>query len=116
VNTATIPVSVDQALDMVLCGLGFLADADAAGLPADLVARLLRGLEDADAIGAAARGRLLAAFDSRDLHLADGQRTTRAWLVNTTGITKRQAAEHLAVAGLAREHPGCTPGCARARP
>jgi hypothetical protein len=51
-------------------------------MPAEAVAEMLREMERADAVQAAARGRLLAAFDAKDGHLADGQRTTRAWLVH----------------------------------
>ena len=42
-------------------------------------------LERVDAIAAAVRGRLLEAFDARDGHVADGQRTARTWLVHSTG-------------------------------
>ena len=61
-------------------------------------------LERVDAIEAAVRGRLLEAFDAQDGHLANGQRTTRTWLVHTTRITKGQADEHKAVQVLARGH------------
>jgi hypothetical protein len=37
VSTATIPSSTEEALDLAICALGFLADADATQLPADLV-------------------------------------------------------------------------------
>jgi hypothetical protein len=100
-----VPADADQALDMLECALGFLADADATQLSAQTLAGCLRALERADAISAAARGTLLAAFDAAHGHLADGQRTTRTWLVHQTRITKAQAREHLAVAALARQHP-----------
>jgi hypothetical protein len=57
--------------------MGFLADLDVAGLPAEVMAGCLRGLEQADAVGAAARGRLLAGFDAAGGPLGDGQRTSR---------------------------------------
>ena len=53
---------------------------------------------------AAARGRLLAAFDAKDGHLADGQRNTRAWLVHRLRVTRGQAGQYGAVQALAREH------------
>jgi hypothetical protein len=61
-------------------------------------------MERNDAIEAAVRGRLLEVFDSQDGHLADGQRSTRAWLVHSLRVTRGQAAEHLAVQALARGH------------
>jgi hypothetical protein len=56
------------------------------------------------AAGAAAWGRLLAAFDAKDGHLGDGQRTTRAWLVHSLRVTRRQAAEYKAVQALTQGH------------
>ena len=81
-----------------------LARADLAQVPDEVVARGLRVLERADAVQAAVRGRLLAVFDARDLHLADGQRSTRSWLVHSLGVTRGQAAEHKAVQALATDH------------
>jgi hypothetical protein len=54
--------------------------------------------------GSGGAGRLLAAFDAKDGHLADGQRTSRTWLVHCTGVTRGQAAEHQAVQALAQRH------------
>ena len=84
--------------------LRFLAAQDAAGLPAQAVADQLRALERADAAGSAVRGRLLEVFDTQDGHLADGQRSTRSWLIHSLRVTRGQAAEHLAVQALARSH------------
>ena len=36
--------------------------------------------------------------------MADGQRTTRTWLVHSTRVTRGQAAEHKAVQALAEGH------------
>src|SRR5580693_7284266 len=95
---------LDAALGMQQCVLGFLAAQDAAGLPAGAAAGQLRALERADAVGAALRGRLLAVFDAQDGHLADGQRTTRTWLVHSLRVTRGQAGEYQAVQALARSH------------
>src|SRR5580704_15203809 len=109
--TTTVPATAAEALAMLesaaglqQCALGFLAAEDAAGLPAPAVADRLRALERHDAVEAAVRGRLLVVFDGQDGHLADGQRTTRAWLVHTSRVTKGQAAEHQAVQALACGH------------
>ena len=89
---------------MLESALGFLAAAAAAEMPGGAVAECLRALERADAVEAAARGRLLEVFDAQDGHLADGQRTTRTWLVHTTRVTKGQAGEYQAIQALARGH------------
>src|SRR5580704_17336260 len=102
--TGMVPATAAQALAMLESALGFLAAEDAAALPAQGAADRLRALERADAIGAAARARLLHAFDAQDGHLADGHRSTRAWLVHSLRVTKGQAGEHLAVQALARSH------------
>ena len=109
--TTTVPATAAEALDMLESALGvqqralgFLAAQDAAGLPAQAVADQLRALERADAVGSAVRGRLLEVFDTQDGHLADGQRSTRSWLVHSLRVTRGQAAGHLAVQALARSH------------
>jgi len=95
---------LEAALGMQQCALGFLAGEDAAGLPAQAVADQLRALERTDAVGSALRGRLLEVFDAQDGHLADGQRTTRTWLIHSLRVTRGQAAEYRAVQALARGH------------
>ena len=103
--TAAAPAGPADELDLLESVMGSLAGTDPAGLAEAEVARRLRVLERIDAMGAAARGRLLAAFDARDGAVADGQRTTRTWLVHCTRVTKGQAAEHRAVQALAEAHP-----------
>ncbi|MFZ0192655.1 MAG: DUF222 domain-containing protein, partial [Streptosporangiaceae bacterium] len=110
-STAMVPANMDDAMKMLetalgmqQCVLGFLAAQDEAGLPAGAAADQLRALERTDAVQAALRGQLLAVFDAQDGHLADGQRTTRAWLVHSLRVTKGQAGEYLAVQALAGGH------------
>jgi hypothetical protein len=109
--TTTVPATAAEALAMLESALGtqesalrFLAAQDAAALPAQAAADRLRALERNDAIGAALRARLLAAFDAQDGHLADGQRSTRTWLVQSTRVTKAQAGEYQALQALDRDH------------
>ena len=109
-STVAVPGSAGEALGMLESAMRFLAGADAAQMPGEALAEYLRALELVDAAGAVARGRMLAAFDAKDGHLADGQRSSRAWLVHCLRVTRAQAAEHLAVAGLAREHPALLAG------
>ena len=54
-GTAPAFASVGEALDMVRAGLGYLAAADAAQLPAATQAEVLRELEQHDAMATAAR-------------------------------------------------------------
>ncbi len=103
-STVLVPASASDALEMLAAALGFLADADVTGMPTVVQAQCLAGLERADAVQAAARGKLLAAFDAQEGSLSDGQRTTRAWLVHGLRVTKGQAREYLALAALARTH------------
>jgi len=111
-STVMVPASADEALGMLEAAMGFLADADAAQMPAGALAECLRALERTDAVEAAARARLLAAFDARDGYLADGQRNTRTWLVHTLRVTRGQAEPRGAGAG--RRAPAAAGRAARA--
>ncbi|HTX29446.1 MAG TPA: DUF222 domain-containing protein, partial [Streptosporangiaceae bacterium] len=100
----TAPASMAEALETIAELAGFVADVDAAELPAPVLGDGLAEMERIDAVLAAARGVLLAAFDAKDGHLADGHRTLRAWLFHRVRVTRRQAGEHLAVRAVARDH------------
>jgi hypothetical protein len=110
-STMEVPASAGEALGMLAAAmkvqqaaLSFLADMDAASTPVPVLAECLQALERTDAVEAAARGRLLAAFDAQDGSLTDGQPTTRAWLVNVTRVTKGQAAEYRGLQDLSERH------------
>jgi Domain of unknown function (DUF222) len=103
-STGTSQASAGELLDILETTAGLLADLDAAELPTVVLGDSLAGMERLDAVLAAARSGLLAAFDAKDGHLADGQRTLRTWAVNVLGVTKGQAAEYLGLRGLARDH------------
>jgi hypothetical protein len=100
----TVPAGEADELDLLQTLMGSLAHTDPTELAPEEVARRLRVLEQVDAMGAAARGRLLEVFDAQDGSVADGQRTTRTWLVHCTRVTRGQAAEHRAVQAVARQH------------
>ena len=99
-----VPANMDDAMKMLGSVMSFMADADAAAMPAGALAEVLRTLEEADAVEAAVRGRFLAAFDAQDGPVGDGQRNTRAWLVHSLRVTRGQAAEYQALQALARDH------------
>jgi Domain of unknown function (DUF222) len=103
-SMATVPSSADDALDQLESLMGFLASLDPVDLAGEKAARSLRVLERTDAIEAAVRARLLEVFDAQDGHLADGQRTTRTWLIHSLRVTRAQAAEYRAAQALARGH------------
>ena len=99
------PAALTQTLAQLESGMRVLAGMDPAGLPPAVLSQALRALERHDAAEAAVRGKLLAAHDAQGGPAGDGQRTTKAWLVHTSGVTRRQAAEHLAVQRIAEDHP-----------
>ena len=112
--TTAVPATAAQALAMLDSAAALRSPRwgswpssraqDPAALPAQVAADRLRALERHDAVEAAVRARLLQAFDAQDGHLADGQRTTRAWLIHSTRVTGAQAAEYQAIQALARDH------------
>ena len=105
VSAVRSPVSVAEALAMVRCGLGFLAGADAAGLPGEVQAQCLEGLEQFDAMSTAARARMLGAFANAQGYLADGAYSAKMWLFHRTRVTKGCAAGHAGWARRAAAHP-----------
>jgi Domain of unknown function (DUF222) len=101
----TAPASAREALDMVRAGLGYLAAADAAQLPAATQAECLRELEQHDAMATAARAWFLAAFTAGQGHAGDGDYSPVSWLMHRTGITRGAAVGHTAWARRTGTHP-----------
>jgi len=103
VSTPPAFANVSEALDMVRAGLGYLAAADAAQLPAAVQAEALAELERHDAI-AAARAFLLAAFTAGAGPAGDGDYSAVSWLIHRTGITRGAAVGHSAWAKRVATH------------
>ena len=103
---STLPASASEAMDMVRAGLGYLAAADATAMAAETQARCLHTLEQATAMGTAARASVLAAFTAGQGYSADADYSPRAWLINRTRVTKGTAVGYTAWARRAEEHPG----------
>ena len=103
----TVPAfaSASEAIDMVHAGLGYLAAADATAMAADTQARCLQMLEQATAMGTAARASILAAFTSAQGYSADADYSPKAWLINRTRITKGAAVAYTAWVRRAAAHP-----------
>jgi hypothetical protein len=102
---STGPASASEAMEMVRAGLGYLAAADATAMAAETQAQCLRMLEQATAMGTAARASVLAAFTSGQGYSADADYSPRAWLINRTRITKGAAMAYTAWVGRAAGHP-----------
>ena len=103
--TAPACASVGEALEMIRAGLGYLAAADAARLPAAAQAQCLRELERTDAAATAARAFLLAGFTAGAGPAGDGDYSAVSWLIHRTGITRGAAVGHSAWARRVPTHP-----------
>jgi hypothetical protein len=90
---------------MVRAGLGYLAAASAAQLPAEAQAECLRELEQDAAALTAARAGFLAAFTAGQGHAGDGDYSAVSWLMHRTGITRGAAVGHSAWAKRTASHP-----------
>jgi len=100
-----VPASPGQASDMVLTGLRYLAATDPTALTAQAQAECLQALEQGDAIGTAARARILAAFTAGQGYSADADYSPTSWLIHRTGVTKGAARGHRGWARRAISHP-----------
>jgi hypothetical protein len=105
VDTVPAFASASEAMDMVHAGLGYLAASDATAMAAQTQARCLRMLEQATAMGTAARASILAAFTSAQGYSADADYSPKAWLINRTRITKGAAVAYTAWVRRAAAHP-----------
>jgi Domain of unknown function (DUF222)/HNH endonuclease len=81
------PATAAQAIAMVQAGLGWLAAADVASLPAAAQGDCLRGLERAASMHTAARSRVLSAFNAQGGYEDDGQGSARTWLKWQTRVS-----------------------------
>jgi len=105
VSTVPTPASTTDAIKMVLTGLSHLAATDPTAMAAQAQAECLQALEQGDAISAAARARILAAFTAGRGYSADADYSPTSWLIHRTRITKGTARGHLAWAGCVTAHP-----------
>ena len=99
------PANAREALDMVRAGLGYLAAADAAQLPAATQAGCLRELERDAAVLTAARAWILASFTAGQGYAEDADYSAVSWLIHRTGITRGAAVGHTAWAKRTGTHP-----------
>ncbi len=76
---------------LVRAGLGYLAEADMASLPAVTQARLLREYERAQSQHTAGRARVLTAFTVQGGYADDGHGGSHPWLAWQTRVTAKAA-------------------------
>ena len=105
VSSVVPPGSADEALEMLMAAMGYMAAADATQMAAGEQARCLRVFEQATAVGAAARTSVLSAFTAGQGYSADADYSPRAWLIHKTGVTKGAAVAYTAWVRRAAEHP-----------
>jgi hypothetical protein len=99
-----VPASAADALEKLQVLVGYLADVDAASLPAEALGQLLREMAQADSVWAVAWATYLAAFDAKDGHLGDGHRSIGSWLFHGLRVTRGQVGRYKALQALARGH------------
>jgi hypothetical protein len=104
-TVAALPASAGEALGMLTSAMSYLAAADATQMAAEVQAQCLKGLEQAAAVGTAARASILGAFTAGKGYCDDGAYSPRAWLIHHTKVTKGTAAGHTGWVRRARAHP-----------
>src|SRR5579862_9608542 len=104
-GSCAAPSSVREALQMVRAGYGFLAAADPAAMATAVQGSCLLALEQTDAIGTAARARILGAFTAARGYAEDGDYSPVSWLMYRTRVTRAAARTHRAWARRAEAHP-----------
>jgi hypothetical protein len=104
VSTIPAPASEAEAVQMILTGLSHLAAADPTAMAIQAQAECLRALEQGDAISAAARAGILAAFTAGRGYSDDADYSPVSWLIHRTRVTKGAARGHLAWARRATAH------------
>ncbi len=102
--TEAVPAGGGEALATLRSVAGYLAGLDAASMSAEALGQYIRELIQANAVLTAALAPMLAAYDAKDGHLAEGQRSLRTWLVHMARVTRGQAAQYLAMRALPRDH------------
>ncbi len=100
-----VPASVSDAVAMAQAGLAWLAEVDAASLPAAVQAECLRGLERAESMRTAARASMLSAFTAGGGYQDDGHGSAKAWLRWQAQLTAGAAGAAVGWARRLAAHP-----------
>jgi uncharacterized protein DUF222/HNH endonuclease len=99
------PKTSSEAVSMMLAGLGWLANANAASVPVSVQADCLRDLERAASMHLAARSKVLAGFSAQRGYEDDGQGSARTWLTWQTRVTAGAARGTVAWTRRLDNHP-----------
>jgi hypothetical protein len=102
---AAAPGCADEAVQMVLAGLGWLAGADMTLVPVAAQAEYLRQLGRAQSLQTAAHASVLSAFDYQGGYEDDGQRTSKTWLMWHTQASQGAALGAVGWMRRLRAHP-----------
>ena len=105
VSTVPAPASDAEAVEMFLTALRHMAAADPAAMAAQAQAECLEAMEQGDAMSAAARARILAAFTAGQGYADDADYSPASWLIHRTKVTKGTARGHLGWARCVMAHP-----------
>ena len=97
--------STGEAIGVMQSAARYLAGADYPGLPAEVIADVLAGMERVDAAQAAIRGRAGDAFIDAKGHLEWGQKNLGAWYRNETKVTGPAAKANRGWVKQLLEHP-----------
>jgi Domain of unknown function (DUF222) len=104
-DVAPVFSSETEALAIIKSAMSYLYAANAAQVPADTQACVLKGLEQVHAIQTVTRASYLNAFTSAQGHVSDADYSPRTWLMHKTGITRGAAAGHVGWARRITAHP-----------
>jgi hypothetical protein len=98
-------VSTGEAIQAMEDAARYLAGVPYPGMPAEVLAGVLAGMERVDAVQAAVRGRAGNAFIDAQSHLEWGQKSLKAWYRHQTRITEAAAKANKAWARRDDQHP-----------
>lgn len=97
--------STGEAVRMMEDAARYLADVSYSGLPAEVMAGVLAGMERVDAVQAAVRGRAGNAFIDARAHLEWGHKSLKTWYRHQTRVTDSAANANKGWTRRADEHP-----------
>jgi hypothetical protein len=105
VCTVPPPASISDALDMFQVSLHYLNAADPTAMLTEEQARCLKVLEEGHSMGTVARASILGAFTAGEGYSADGEYSSRSWLIHRTDISRAAAMAHTSWARRVKAHP-----------
>jgi len=102
VESPWVPCSAEDAAGVMESCARYLAGQDYAGMPADMLARVITAMERVDSGQAAVRAKAVGEFTRQHGYIQDAHKGMRMWLVHQTGADNASAAAHTAWAKRGR--------------